>query len=100
MRLVQTMKHLRQPSGDVLNGSAVRSDLAGYARSVTSQDKKNPTHLVGTTNFDRIAQTPTSFAGIDVSLYRSRETGLKVLIANVEMPIVCPHDLSRRSELF
>ena len=99
MRLVQTMKHLRQHSGDVLNGSAVRSDPAGYARSVTSQEK-NPMHIVGTTNFDRIVQTPTSFAGIDVSLYRSRETGLKVLIANVEMPIVSPHDLSRRTDFF
>src|SRR5271170_7286197 len=95
MRLVQTLKHLRQPSGDILNGS-VHGDLAvaGYARSVSSHDR-NPSQLVGTTNFDRIAQTPTSFAGIDVSLYRSRETGLKVLIANVEMPIVCPYVVSR-----
>lgn len=86
MRLVQTLKHLRQSSGDVLNGS-IHGDL-GYGRNVSSEDK-HPLDLAGNTNFDRIVQTPTSFTGIDVSLYRSRETGLKVLIANVEMPIVC-----------
>jgi len=42
----------------------------------------------GHTNFDKIITTATSFDGIDVSLYKSRETGLKVLIANVEVPIV------------
>jgi hypothetical protein len=42
------------------------------------------------TNFDRIVKTATSYEGIDVSLYQSRETGLKVLIADVETPIVRP----------
>lgn len=41
------------------------------------------------TNFDKIVETSTSFQGISVSLYKSRETGLKVLIANVDVPIVC-----------
>jgi hypothetical protein len=40
------------------------------------------------TNFDRIIKTATSYEGIDVSLYQSRETGLKVLIADAETPIV------------
>ena len=83
MRLVQTLKHLRQQSEDSLNGS-VSSDL-GFGRSTSDMQ---PMHVTSNTNFDRIAETPTSFAGIDVSLYKSRETGLKVLIANVEMPIV------------
>ena len=41
------------------------------------------------TNFDKIVETATSYEGINVSLYKSRETGLKVLIANVEVPVVC-----------
>lgn len=41
------------------------------------------------TNFYKIADTPTSYEGISVSLYKSRQTGLKVMIANVEMPLVC-----------
>jgi len=40
------------------------------------------------TNFDKIVETATSHEGINVSLYKSRETGLKVLIADVETPIV------------
>src|ERR1700736_1789671 len=67
-----------------------------------------PNFDVSKTNFDRIITTPTSFDGIDVSMYKSRETGLKVIIANVEVPIVngyftvateilndsgCPHTL-------
>jgi len=40
------------------------------------------------TNFDKIVETPTSYEGINVSLYKSRETGLKVFIANVEVPLV------------
>ena len=83
MRLVQTLKHLRQQSEDSLNGS-VNGDL-GFGRSASDKHFK---HVTSNTNFDRITETPTSFAGIDVSLYKSRETGLKVLIANVEMPIV------------
>ena len=41
------------------------------------------------TNFAKIAEIPSSYEGIHVSLYKSRETGLKVLIANVEVPVVC-----------
>jgi hypothetical protein len=41
------------------------------------------------TNFDKIVETATSYEGINVSLYKSRETGLKVLVANVEIPVVC-----------
>jgi hypothetical protein len=41
------------------------------------------------TNFDRIIETSTSYDGVIVTMYKSRETGLKVLVANVEMPIVC-----------
>lgn len=40
------------------------------------------------TNFDKIVGTETAYDGISVSLYKSRETGLKVLIADVETPIV------------
>jgi len=40
------------------------------------------------TNFDKIVETTTSYEGINVSLYKSRETGLKVLIADTETPIV------------
>src|SRR5205814_8391577 len=43
---------------------------------------------IANTNFDKIAEIPTSYEGIYVSLYKSRETGLKVLIANVEVPVV------------
>jgi hypothetical protein len=46
------------------------------------------------TNFDKIVETSTSYEGIDASLYISRETGLKVLIANVEVPVVCLNYLS------
>jgi len=84
MRLVQTLKHLRQQSEDSPNGS-VNGDLGFAGRSASDKHFK---HVNSNTNFDRITETPTSFAGIDVSLYKSRETGLKVLIANVEMPIV------------
>jgi hypothetical protein len=83
MRLVQTLKHLRQQSEDSPNGS-VNGDLEFGRRPSGKQTK----HVNSNTNFDRITETPTPFTGIDVSLYKSRETGLKVLIANVEMPIV------------
>lgn len=42
------------------------------------------------TNFDKIVETKTSYDGIDVSLYQSRETGLRILIADVEVPLVHP----------
>jgi len=84
MRLVQTLKHLRPESGDTPNGS-VTGDL-GFGRSASGKQTK---YVNSNTNFDRIIETPTSFAGVGVSFYKSRETGLKVLIANVEVPIVC-----------
>ena len=40
------------------------------------------------TNFDQIVESTTSYDGIIVSMYKSRKTGLKVLVANVQVPIV------------
>jgi hypothetical protein len=40
------------------------------------------------TNFDQIVESTTSYDGISVSMYKSRKTGLKVLVANVQVPIV------------
>ena len=45
-------------------------------------------HTTTKTNFDKIVETDTSYEGINVSLYKSRETGLKVLIADVQVPVV------------
>ena len=38
--------------------------------------------------FDLIVETDTSYEGIKVSMYRSSKTGLKVLVADVDTPIV------------
>jgi hypothetical protein len=43
------------------------------------------------TNFDQITESSTSYDGINVSMYKSRKTGLKVLIADVQVPIVSFH---------
>lgn len=40
------------------------------------------------TNFDQIVESSTSYDGINVSMYKSRKTGLKVMIADVQVPIV------------
>jgi hypothetical protein len=59
----------------------------GLGNSESPANVHSP-HSGTTTNFDKIIEIPTSFQGIDVSLYKSRETGLKVLLANVDVPIV------------
>jgi len=40
------------------------------------------------TNFDKIFHGPTSYEGIDITFYKSRETGLKVMVADAQIPIV------------
>jgi hypothetical protein len=71
-------------------------DLAGTVKKALGLETRSaplkPGHTIPSTatNFDKVVETPTSYDGIDVSLYKSRETGLKVLIANVEVPLVCP----------
>lgn len=60
----------------------------GFETNLAPLKREHASHSTST-NFDKIVQTSTSFDGIDVSLYKSRETGLKVLIANVEVPLVC-----------
>ena len=67
--------------------SSIKTAL-GVETNVSPLKARNENGSTGT-NFDKIVETSTSFDGIDVSLYKSRETGLKVLIANVEVPIVC-----------
>jgi hypothetical protein len=75
----------------VMNGLG---NMAGTVRKALgfetdSTPLKSTTAIHSTaTNFDKIVETNTSYDGIDVSLYKSRETGLKVLIANVEVPLV------------
>lgn len=64
---------------------SIETALGFEAPHTKNQVKFNDTK----TNFDKIIETSTSYEGIDVSLYKSRETGLKVLIANVEVPVVC-----------
>ena len=81
------------------------------SHGVTSEPKSEPEHNkvnLNNTNFEKVVETSTSYRGIDVTLYKSRETGLKVLIANIDSPIVrgyftlateilndsgCPHTL-------
>lgn len=55
--------------------------------SVNEVDKSKETG----TNFDQIFEPTTSYDGINVSMYKSRKTGLKVLIADVQVPIVLFH---------
>ena len=67
----------------------------------------------GGNNFDKIFHGPTSYEGINVTFYKSRETGLKVMVADAQIPIVhgyltvpteilddsgCPHVLTVYSE--
>jgi hypothetical protein len=40
------------------------------------------------TNFEKIFHGPTSYEGIKVTFYKSRETGLKVMVADAQIPIV------------
>ena len=42
------------------------------------------------TNFDKVFHGPTSYEGINVTFYKSRETGLKVMVADAQIPIVVP----------
>ena len=73
----------------------VMSGLGSIAQSIKTSpgfDSTPANDLSNTateTNFDKIVETATSYSGINVSLYKSRETGLKVLIANVSVPVVC-----------
>jgi len=60
----------------------------GFETSASPSSQRPKVHEKKT-NFDKIVHTSTSYDNIDVTLYKSRETGLKVLIANVEVPIVC-----------
>jgi hypothetical protein len=87
---LEIIDHQRVSSEDTVIGAggALSTTLAFEANSTSSfrKSKLNDTR----TNFDEIIETATSFEGISVSLYKSRETGLKVLLANVEVPIVTP----------
>ena len=77
----------------VMNG---HGNMAGTVKKAfgfesTSTPLKSDNAIPSTaTNFDRIVETKTSYDGINVSLYKSRETGLKILIADVEIPLVHP----------
>lgn len=68
------------------------SGLGSIAESIKTTDSTLAIKFGSTsanTNFDKIVETATSYEGINVSLYKSRETSLKVLVANVEVPVVC-----------
>jgi hypothetical protein len=73
-----------------LNFTKENPDFSNHVAPVDTALRTGHTIDSTKTNFDRIISTPTSFDGIEVSMYKSRETGLKVLVANVEVPIVCP----------
>jgi len=77
-RVVETHK----PSGSDSILQTIRPNI-----SWPNEGAKTRAHGAGT-NFDKIVETATSYEGINVSLYKSRETGLKVLIADVKTPIV------------
>lgn len=66
--------------------SFVLNSLGTHARATPSRNTDNFDSTK--TNFDRIIETSTSYDGVAVTMYKSRETGLKVLVANVEVPIV------------
>lgn len=83
--------------------NSVISGLESFVHSVqgtlglTSQSKPESQHAkfdFKKTNFDKIVETSTSYQGIDVTVYKSRETGLKVFIANIDSPIVSLHRFS------
>jgi hypothetical protein len=48
----------------------------------------DPPTAAASKSFERLAQIKTSYQDIPISLYKSRETGLSVLIADVNGPIV------------
>ena len=70
-------------TGATSNALAFGDNTASKHRASKAED--------GKTNFDKIIDTDTSFERIHVSLYKSRETGLKVMVADVEVPIVDYH---------
>ena len=76
----------------------IMSGVGAIAQSIKPASNFNTAHgnsqikfksPIAKTNFDQVVESATSFEGISVSLYKSRETGLKVIIANVEIPVVC-----------
>lgn len=91
------MEDMHRTKTDTLEGTVMNGlgDLAGTVKKALGFEtnsaplKSSQTSPSAATNFDKVVETSTSYDGIDVSLYKSRETGLKVLIANVEIPLVC-----------
>jgi hypothetical protein len=80
--------HAARSEGSVISGVGSIAHLKTTDEFETSSGKTRNNANELKTNFDKIVETPTSYEGIDVSLYKSRETGLKILIANVEVPVV------------
>lgn len=39
-------------------------------------------------NFDLVMETNTSYDGVDVSMYKSSRTGLRVFVGGMDVPIV------------
>jgi hypothetical protein len=66
--------------------ATVKNVLQSGTEQVTVNSAYNITD--NKTNFDQIVESTTSYDGINVSMYKSRKTGLKVLVANVQVPIV------------
>ena len=92
MELVQDFRQTSVETDDaVMTGVGGTAHWIKFALAHETEKTavQNEPDIQGTkTNFDKITEMPTSYEGINVCLYRSRETGLKVLIANVEMPLV------------
>jgi hypothetical protein len=73
---------------EALSSEILTSTNAGPGLVDNASKHRISTPEDGKTNFDKIVEMDTSFEGINVCLYQSRETGLKVMVANVEGPIV------------
>src|SRR5947207_2743476 len=75
---------------DIAQGRAPQtaSESEPLGEDVAPSDNTSSTE---NTNYKRVVEAKTSY-GTTVSLYQSSETGLKVFVADVHMPIVldCP----------
>jgi hypothetical protein len=64
-------------------------DPSSEAETLFEPSEISPASSVTGTNFTRVVKTKTSY-GTEVTLYQSSETGLKVFVADSQIPIVLP----------